>query len=292
MENAYKKLHVLSSIILNIVLLIIAFSTSNPMILLCIFSICLMIFLSSGNHKQLKNGIMIFIPFSIITIIINMVFVQQGRIIIFTAFNRNFTLEALIYAIILSFKLLLVIYIFFCLGIMLDSDKAISYFSSIMPKTTLTFMIAFKLFPSMRKRIAILKETYSIRGVDFQGKNIKEKIISYMPIMSILLEDSLEKSFDIGEAAYIRGFLSTKRSIYDKQKFNRQDYLIIITSGVLILFYLILSVTGLENYDSYSYNIKQLLMNTKVLMIVLLLFVIFIELLLFWRKFVVKYEIY
>ena len=37
-------------------------------------------------------------------------------------------------------------------------------------------MISLKIFPNMKNRIINLKEIYSIRGVDFESKKLKEKI--------------------------------------------------------------------------------------------------------------------
>ncbi|ERI90150.1 cobalt transport protein [Clostridiales bacterium oral taxon 876 str. F0540] len=292
MDNFYKSLHVVSTIIFSIMLLVITFSTNNPIILFCVLCISALIFAVSKSYEKFKMGFMMFLPLSIITIIINMIFVQQGRIIIFSFGSRSFTLESLIYALILSFKLLLIIYIFSMLGIMMDSDRAVSYFSMIMPKTTLTFMIALKLFPAMKRRLGNLREIYGIRGIEYDAKNKKDKILSYLPILSVLLEDSLEKSFDIGEAAYVRGFLSTKRSIYDKQKYRLYDYVFICSSLLTMVVYLCISFLGFDNYDIYNCDIKTFLINKGSLMMSATFILLFIELLIFWRKLVVTYEIY
>lgn len=292
MDNYYKNFHVVSPIIFSVMLFIITFSTNNPIILLCIFCISVLVFASSKNYEKLKMGFIMFIPLSVITIIINMIFVQQGRIILFSFGSRNFTLESLIYAFILSFKLLLIIYIFSMLGIMIDTDRTVSYFSMIMPKTTLTFMIALKLFPAMKRRLANLREIYSIRGIEYDGKKKKDKILSYLPILSVLLEDSLEKSFDIGEAAYVRGFLSTKRSIYDKQKYRLYDYVLICSSLFIMLFYLVANILGLDSYDIYNSDIRTFLINKGSLLMSVIFILLFIELSIFWRKLVVTYEIY
>jgi energy-coupling factor transport system permease protein len=70
-------------------------------------------------------------------------------------------------------------------------------------------------------------------------------------VLSVLLEDSLEGAFDIGEAAYVRGFLSGERSVYDKPKLQKIDYLLIIASSVTMLFYLIIKANGIDNFDIY-----------------------------------------
>lgn len=282
----------MSSIVFNIMLLIITFTTENPIILLGILTCCVLVFYFSSNINNLFNGFIVFIPFFIITVVINLLFVHQGRIILFTVGSRHFTLEALMYAVILSSKLLLVIYIFQILGIMMDSDRAVSYFSSIMPKSTLTFMIALKLFPLMKKRISALREIYSIRGVDFEGKRIKDKVLAYKPVLSVLLEDSLERSFDIGEAVFVRGFLSSKRSVYDRQIISPYDWLLSITCFISILVYLEMIILGITSYDFYTEDLIKAVFNKGVFIVIALFALICGELTFIRKRLVVKDELY
>jgi energy-coupling factor transport system permease protein len=144
----------------------------------------------------------------------------------------------------------------------------------------------------MKKRIYSLKEIYSIRGVDFEGKKLKFKLLSYIPVLSILLEDSLEKSFDIGEASYVRGFLSTKRSVYDRQKYSYFDYIISLTCIVIVLIYLVIKLLGLDAFDIYNFGITSFSLNKGVVIISMLFFILLMELIFLWRKFVVRYESY
>jgi energy-coupling factor transport system permease protein len=278
MVNGNSKIHVVTAALLGLSLLIITFLCKNPIILIIIFSFCVFTMIYSGNLKKLKMGLKYFIPFSILAIVVNMIFVSQGNITLFYLFGEKFTLEALIYGVILSLKLLVVIYLFAITSIIIDSDMAASYFSSKIPKSTLTIMISLKIFPNMKNRITNLKEIYSIRGVDFESKKLIEKIKSNIPVLSVLLEDSLEGAFDIGEAAYVRGFLSGERSVYDKPKIEKKDYLLIIASIATLLFYLIIKTSGVDNFDIYMKVSFSQLFNYWVLII--LIFLIIIEIML------------
>lgn len=255
MKN-YKSLHILSTLILNLALLIIAFSTENPYIIFSVLALTVTTLFRSGNKKKLYQGLIYFIPFSIITTIINMIFVQEGRIILLNFMGKNFTLEALTYALLLSIKLLVVIYIFMLLGIMIDSDTAVAYFSNKLPKSTLMIMVSIKLFPTMGTRLKTLREIYSIRGAVYEGRTLKDKIKGFIPVFSVLLEDSLEGAFDIGEAAYVRGFLSGRRSVYDKQKYKLTDYAILLFSLSSLILFLFLKIMGKEVFNIYeTYNL-------------------------------------
>lgn len=274
MHRESSKIHVITSALLALNLLIITFLCKNPILLLIIFAFCVVTMSYSGNIERVKNGFKYFIPFSILAIVVNMIFVAQGNTTLFYLFGEKFTLEALLYGVILSFKLLVVIYLFAVASIIIDSDMAASYFSSKIPKSTLTIMISLKIFPNMRNRIVNLKEIYSIRGVDFESKKLKQRIKSNIPVLSVLLEDSLEGAFDIGEAAYVRGFLSGKRSVYDKPKLQKRDYLLIITSIVTLLFYLLIKIRGIDNFDIYMKISFSQLINYWVVGVLVLVIII------------------
>lgn len=274
MYKESSKIHVITAALLSLNLLIITFLCKNPILLIIIFIFCAFTMIYSGNIERLKNGFKYFIPFSILAIVVNMIFVAQGNTVLFYIFGEKFTLEALLYGVILSFKLLVVIYLFAVAGIIIDSDMAASYFSSKIPKSTLTIMISLKIFPNMKNRIMNLKGVYSIRGVDFESKKLKEKIKSNIPVLSVLLEDSLEGAFDIGEAAYVRGFLSGGRSVYDKPKIQTRDYLLIIASIVTLLFYLIIKIRGIDNFDIYMKVSFSQLVNYWVIVFLILIIII------------------
>ncbi|WP_051624342.1 energy-coupling factor transporter transmembrane component T [Clostridium akagii] len=279
MRKKLDNIHVFSTLVLNFVLLILVICSDNPLIVGGIFIPIMCILVVASKLSSLKRSILLFVPFAILTIIINLIFVTQGKTIIFILFNRAFTLEAFIYALSLSFKLLLVILIFMLLGVMIDSDKAVSFFSSVMPKTTVTMMISLKMFPQMKKRMTSLREIYSIRGVDFKAKGLKNKIKTYVPLLSVILEDSLESAFDIGESSFVRGFLSSKRTVYDRKKFINNDYIILFSSMILLGAFIIIKALGKDNFNVYDDINLSKIINKGSITIFILTFVLAGELL-------------
>jgi len=280
-KRDFNYLHVLTPVILFLIMIIIIFSTDNPLIIFTELLISSVIFIYDGKVQKLKNGFLFFIPFALMIVALNMVFVGKGHTVIFSILNKKFTLESAIYAFVLAVKLLTVIYLFMVLEIFVDSDRAVSYFSSKMPKSTLTLMIGLKLVPEMKERFKNLIDIYTIRGVVFSKKKAKERSRSYVPILSILLEDSLESSFDIGEAAYVRGFLSTKRSVYDRQKFKKQDYIINIFSVLLLVIYLTAQYKGFTAFNIYAEITLWNLINYGIFSVFTVMLIILIILLLY-----------
>lgn len=251
MGKNFGDFHVLSITILCLVMFILPFLTDNPIILSGILIIILGVYAARGEYKKLVSSLKLFIPFFLITFLINMLFAQEGMTVLLKVWGKSFTVEAAVNSLLLSFKLLLVVFVFSAAGMMVDSDKAAAYFSSMAPKSTLMIMVGIKLIPNMKKRFKNLVEIYTIRGVDYQGKGLKEKIKSYIPVLSILLEDSLEGAFDIGEAVYTRGFLSGGRSVYDRQRWKVRDGILTLCCAIVACAFVFYRISGFDRFNPY-----------------------------------------
>lgn len=114
------------------------------------------------------------------------------------------------------------------------------------------FMVCFKLIPNMKRKLKELKDIYTTRGVDFNQDSRIKRINAQIPILKVLIEESLESSFDIAESAYIKGFLMGKRSVYGKRKMNIIDYFVLILSLILIVSFIFFNFKGLIIYDVYE----------------------------------------
>lgn len=129
-----KSLHIVPLFLYSLTVLMIAFSTLNPLILLTVFICQIVIFVLLKKSDVILRTLKIFLPIVLITMFINMTFVNAGVVVLFKMFNKIITLENLIYSLLFCLKLLIVIYTFYIFEILIDSDLLTSYFSSIVPK--------------------------------------------------------------------------------------------------------------------------------------------------------------
>ncbi|MBZ4664480.1 MAG: putative cobalt transport protein permease component [Caloramator sp.] len=267
--NRYS-LHILSIILYALMIVSICFLTMNPLVLLSILICELVVFLYFNKKELIISTVKVFLPLLAITVFINLLFVNAGVVVLFNVFNKYITLENLIYSVLFAVKLLIIIYLFYIFEIYIDSDAALSFFSSKMPKTTLLFMVCFKLIPTMKKKLKDLRDIYQVRGVEFNSKSRFQRIKAQIPLIIVLIEESLEASFDISESAYIRGFLSGKRTVFNKSKFKHIDYLVSIISIISIFYFLIVKkVTDYNVYDDYKLTLNPFTFSVCVLVFVL-----------------------
>lgn len=247
-----KEYHIITVFLLFFILILGVFISDNPMLIMTIFIVVAYLAYKTCNIRKLFTNFIISFPFLLLIILLNVLVSNSGRIVLFRILKHNITLEALISGIILYFKLYVLFSLFIVFDIMVDSDKAVSYFSQKLPKSTLLLMIGFKLIPGLKRRFSDVVNIYELRGINFNKNALKDKLVGYIPVMSVLLEDSLEGSFEIGEAAYVRGFLCDKKTTYDMPKIHKKDA-VLITSLICFLSIIItISLLGLLKFDIYN----------------------------------------
>lgn len=248
----FKEYHILTVFTLFLALMVGIFLSDNSMLIMSIFIVIFYLAYKASKIKKMWKMFIVSIPFLILIIFLNILVSNSGRIILFKVLNVRITLEALLSGIILYLKLYVTFSLFIVFEVMVDSDKAVSYFSQKLPKSTLLLMIGFKLIPGLKKRFNDLVNIYELRGVNFHREGSKDKLIGYIPVMSVLLEDSLEGSFEIGEAAYVRGFLCGKKTVYDVQRIHKRDILLISSLFCFLSIIIISSILGFFKFDLYN----------------------------------------
>jgi energy-coupling factor transport system permease protein len=244
------QLHTLTPAFLLMSSLFLLFSTDHPFVLCGVILLTVTVLVGEKKLKQLIQGLWFALPMTFFMLLFNLVFVSSGVTELAVVFGKRITLESILYAFLMGVKLLAATYLFFMAGNLTDGDKAVSYCGSKLPKSTLTFLLIFRLIHHFRETFFHLKDVYATRGVEFENVSLREKIKSYRAVLAVLLEQSLESSFEIGEAAYTRGFLSTKRSVYERSRPTWRDGLVLTADGLLFAAYILLLVN-----DSASFNL-------------------------------------
>lgn len=264
------QLHILTPVFLLVSSLFLLFSTDHPFVICGAILLAVTVLAGEKKWKRLKQGLWFALPMTFFMLLFNLVFVSSGVTELAVVFGKRITLESILYAFLMGAKLLAATYLFFMAGSLTNGDKAVSYCGSKLPKSTLTFLLIFRLIPHFRENFFHLKDVYATRGVEFENVPLREKIKSYHAVLAVLLEQSLESSFEIGEAAYTRGFLSTKRSVYERSRPTWRDRIVLAVSGGLLAVYVMLLVNGSASFNLYFGEGLERLFNPAWILFLLL----------------------
>ena len=247
------KLHPLTSALLVLILFVLSIIFTHPVYLLGLLVIIVLIILDTGNLKEWKEYLRFTLPMITIIILVNALFINAGATVLYIGprlplIGRiRITLEAIAYGAGMGLRLLTIISVFCLYTYIIQPDKFLKLFSRFGNKSVFVLTLSIRLFPLMINDYKRIIEVQKCRGVSLEKGKWIDKAKNMLPIVSVLLLSSLERSFQQAESMFSRGYGSGKRSIYTKDIFRIRDFLII---GALTIS-LILGIVAFIKGDSF-----------------------------------------
>ncbi len=205
-----------------------------------------------GSFKKITSFI---IMLSVMVIIINGLFNQNGDIFLASLNIFGYTLpiyrEAIVYGVAMAIKLFLILAIFTAFNILIPVERLMDIFGSYSTSSILVVAISAALIPEMVERFHCIRQVQRCRGLQAPGKGLLQRSSNLGPLLLNLLRSSLQASLQMAEAMQARGYGSSKRrSVYQVQKWRWQDWLLLI----LALVVLGLALVGWYTAHRYHYR--------------------------------------
>ena len=136
-----------------------------------------------------------------------------GKTELFTVFGRPYTMEALLYGMVIAGMLAVMILWFGCYSAVLTSDKFVCLFGGLIPSLSLLLVMILRMIPSLTRRAKQISDTRKSIGKGLTGaEGNKEKIQGGMRILSALTDWALEGSIVTADSMRSRGYGCAKRS--------------------------------------------------------------------------------
>ncbi len=233
-------------------------------------SLCLL--LTLRGLSGLKTVIFL-LPLPFLVALMNPLFNTYGEHILFYAFHRPYTLEALYYGIAIAAMLMAALLWFFSYHIIMTSDKFTSLFGNIIPSLSLLLVMILRLVPAYQKKAAQLEGARRCIGKGGgKGDPLRQRLDSAMCILSSLTSWALEGAVETGDSMRSRGYGTAKRSCFTPYQLRISDRLILVVFfllGILVFWGACLGwtsssftpvleispITGLSSFGLLSYGI-------------------------------------
>ena len=188
------------------------------------------------NGKKGIKTIFGLIPLFVVLSAVNPLFNTYGVTVLFYLFGRPYTLEALLYGMVIAGMFVLMMLWFGCYNAVLTSDKFTSLFGNLIPALSLLLVMVLRLIPCfIRKAKQIAGSRKSIGRGAGEENEAKEKVMDGMTILSALTDWALEGSVVTADSMRARGYGSAKRTSF-------QIYRMTIRDGVLLALTIVLAV--------------------------------------------------
>ena len=179
------------------------------------------------------------VPLFLVFTAVNPLFNTYGATLLFTYFDRPYTLEALYYGAALAAVFVNMLLWFGCYNAVLTSDKFTSLFGNLIPALSLLLVMVLRMIPNlMRKARQIAGARASIgRGVSEQD-GTKEKLAEGMTVLGTLTSWALEGGIVTADSMRSRGYGCAKRTSFQRYAMTGTDWLLLaleIALPVLVL---------------------------------------------------------
>lgn len=167
---------------------------------------------------------------------INPLLNTYGQTVLFTVFGRPYTLEALLYGMVIAGMLVVMLLWFGCYSEVLTSDKFVCLFGRWIPALSLLLVMILRMIPSLtRKALQISDARKSIgKGTGSFGSK-KQRVQGGMRILSALTDWALEGSIVTADSMRARGYGSAKRTSFRIYRFTTRDIILIVWMVLLFL---------------------------------------------------------
>ena len=194
------------------------------------------------HGKKGLHMILALLPLALFMTFINPVFNRYGSHVLFLLFGRPYTLEALLFGVVLAGMFMSMMLWFGCYNKVLTSDKFICLFGSLMPAISMMLVMVLRLIPNLiRKSSQIAGARRCIGKGAAETDSKKEKLLDGMTILSSLTDWALEGSVVTGDSMRSRGYGCAKRTSFQIYRMRTADYLLL---GACILLPLAVILAG------------------------------------------------
>lgn len=168
-------------------------------------------------------------PMVLLVSLLNPVINTRGDTVLFTYWNRPYTLEALCYGAALGIMFALMMIWFGSYNLVLTSDKFVCLFGPLIPSLSLLLVMVLRLIPSfMRQTKKITAARESIGRGGSADASFKGKVLSGMTTLSALTDWALEGSITTADSMRSRGYGSARRTSYRIYRMTLQDWMILV----------------------------------------------------------------
>ena len=187
------------------------------------------------GRKAVKSFLTI-LPFWAFLSAINPLFNTLGEKILFTYFGRPYTLEALIYGMVISGMFIAMLQWFSAYNAVMTEDKFTYLFGSLAPSLSLLLTTVLRMIPNlMRKAKQIMDARKCIGMGASENASTKEKVMDGMTTLSVLTSWALEGSVVTADSMNSRGYGTAQRSCYHSYQFKAADIVISVMFIILCM---------------------------------------------------------
>jgi energy-coupling factor transport system permease protein len=240
MNNRFSQFHPFVTFIYYVGALSLVMLFLHPIYLLVALVVIFAIHFHQDRGRSLQRWLFFMITSGLLILLLNPLFNQRGRHILFELFNHRFTLEAVTYAGMTALSIIAVIALFVSYNEVMTPNKLLFLFSKILPQFAILLMLTLRFIPLMRRRLEEISAIQMSKGLTVRQGKWRERIKSSLLYVQVLLTFSLEEAIQTADSMMARGYGKGQRSTYEYFQFSKTD----VTALIYLFFFLGITMYG------------------------------------------------
>ncbi|MDP4155901.1 MAG: energy-coupling factor transporter transmembrane component T [Bacillota bacterium] len=238
MKN-FKRMHPLVSFFYYVGALSLMIILQHPIFLGAALFIIISINFFEDRLKGLTQWLIFMITTGILIVVLNPIFNERGRHVLFAIFQHRITLEALIYGIMNALLMIGVMALFVSYNEVMSPNKLLYLFSKFLPQFAILLMLTLRFIPLMKRRLAEISAVQTSKGLSVVQGRWLDKAKTGILYVQVLLVYSLEEAIQTADSMKARGYGHGNRTSYEYFIFKKRDlfallYLLVVFLPVLI----------------------------------------------------------
>ncbi|CAM3955149.1 energy-coupling factor transporter transmembrane component T [Mesobacillus zeae] len=196
----------------------------HPVFLVAGLIIVLAIHFFYDRCRGLQRWFFLMLTTGLFIFILNPVFNERGRHVLFMLGDHRVTLEAAVYGGMSALSIIGVIAVFVSYNEVMTPNKLLFLFAKLLPRFAVLLMLTLRFIPLMRKRLEEIGDVQVSKGLSVHEGTLKERARNGMNYIQVLLTFSLEEAIQTAESMKARGYGEGVRSSYEHFVFKRPDF--------------------------------------------------------------------
>lgn len=244
----FTRLHPLVAVLYFISVVLITAFNQNPIV----SGLSLFFSLTFGFYINGKKSGLIslfgFFPFVAVFSVLNAAFSKSGETVLFTALNKNITLESLLFGVNSAATVYAILIWCGALSKVLTSEKTVYLFGNIAPKTSLVLSMTFGFVPKAIKRYGEISDAQKGIGV-YSQKGFKMLKAKLNAVFSLIATE-LENSVTVADSMRARGYGIKNRTTAIVKRFSVESG---ILGSIFIALGCVAGVLSLSKSGNFSF---------------------------------------
>ena len=216
----------------------------HPLFLLISFAVIFFINIFHDRLNGLQRWSFFIITTFLLMVMMNPLFNERGRHLLFEINQHRVTVEAVVYGGMNALSIIGIIALFVSYNVIMTPNKLLFLFSKILPQFAVLLMLTLRFIPLMRRRLEEIAVVQRSKGLSVRHGKWRERARIGMLYVQTLLTFSLEEAIQTADSMKARGYGHGPRSSYEYFKMSHADRVAMIYLLGLLSFILVERFSG------------------------------------------------